>query len=154
MHEPKGEAPTLANDSYPSLAQIAGHALSNIFLDALAVDVERARRINQTLGLIPAELRHNSPLRPIELLLIAPSQRIDAIAARHVHNLPPTIRTMLGGMGMSSRADDAKGAALASYLLFESGFTRELMALGYADARAQSAEVCRFFDWPEASLPV
>ncbi|SDP86976.1 NTE family protein [Rhodoferax sp. OV413] len=154
MHEPKGEAPTLANDSYPSLAQIAGHALSNIFLDALAVDVERARRINQTLGLIPAELRHNSQLRPIELLLIAPSQRIDAIAARHVHNLPPTIRTMLGGMGMSSRADDAKGAALASYLLFESGFTRELMALGYADARAQSAEVCRFFDWPEASLPV
>jgi NTE family protein len=34
--------------SYPSLAQIAGHALANIFLDALAVDIERNRRINQT----------------------------------------------------------------------------------------------------------
>jgi NTE family protein len=30
--------------------------LSNIFLDALAVDVERARRINQTIKLVPEEL--------------------------------------------------------------------------------------------------
>ena len=43
---------------YPSLAQIAGHALSNIFLDALAVDVERMRRINHTLS-----LPHSSRLR-------------------------------------------------------------------------------------------
>ena len=50
---PGREAHLHSLDSYPSLAQIAGHALSNIFLDALAVDVERIRRINQTLKLVP-----------------------------------------------------------------------------------------------------
>ena len=44
MHEPPGGASD--SGDYPSLAQIAGHALSNIFLDALAVDVERLQRIN------------------------------------------------------------------------------------------------------------
>ncbi len=53
-------------------------------------------------------------------------------------------------MGVS-KAADAKGAALASYLLFEAGYTRELMALGYADAMRQSSEICTFFDWTDPS---
>jgi NTE family protein len=151
MHEPKGEAQLNANATYPSLAQIAGHALSNIFLDALAVDVERVRRINQTLALIPEEARHASSLRPIDLLVIAPSQRLDVAAARHIDALPQAVRTMLGGIGVSSKVSDVKGAALASYLLFESAYTSELMDLGYVDALMQSAEVCRFFGWPQVS---
>ena len=49
---PRPRAPR-ADQRLPSLAQIAGHALSNIFLDALSVDVERMQRINQTISLIP-----------------------------------------------------------------------------------------------------
>jgi NTE family protein len=34
-------------------------------------------------------------------------------------------------------------------LLFESGYTSELMALGYADAQKQRSEVCAFFGWTD-----
>lgn len=153
MAEPPSTPEQHAAHRPPSLAQIAGHALSNIFLDALAVDVERARRINQTLTLIPPDARRSSALRPLEMLVIAPSQRLDDMAARHIGALPTAVRTLLGAIGVSSHAADAKGAALASYLLFESDYTRELMALGYQDAQTQSSEVHAFFGWPENTAP-
>jgi len=145
MHEPPGER--ASSSEYPNLAQIAGHALSNIFLDALAVDVERLRRINCTLALLTPQARAHSSLKPIEVLVIAPSQRLDDIAARHLGTLPLPIRAMLRGVGVEGRGDDARGAALASYLLFEAPYTRELMALGVADTMNRRADVVRFFGW-------
>ena len=149
MHEPKTQGALPSSGNYPTVAQIAGHALSNIFLDALSVDVERIKRVNQTLSLVPLELRQASNLRQVELLLISPSERLDEIAARHVDELPKALRNLLGGVGVSSKAADIKGSALASYLLFEKGYTRALMALGYADAMRQRTEVCNFFRWTD-----
>lgn len=127
---------------YPSLAQIAGHALSSIFLDSMSVDLERMSRINRTLSLIPESVRrqNGTPLRSIEVLVIAPSQRLDHLAARYAQSLPWAVRALLRGIG----AMNPNGGALTSYLLFEKPYTRTLIDLGYADTAARREEVCRF----------
>jgi NTE family protein len=155
MSEPRTYTPSPSAGDYPSLAQIAGHALSSIFLDALSVDIERVRRINQTLHLVPPDLRAHSPLRPVELMVIAPTQRLDSLAAQHADALPAPVRSLLGALGVSSGRSAAAGGALASYLLFEAPYTQALMALGAADAWAAEAELCAFLGWsaPDAAPP-
>ncbi|MFG6485756.1 patatin-like phospholipase family protein [Roseateles sp. BYS78W] len=147
MKEPEGRRYKGA-DEHPSMAQIAGHALSNIFLDALAVDVERLRRINRTLALLPHETRTATALRPIELLVIAPSRRLDDLAGEHQASLPKSVRAMLRAFGVNGKGDKTNGSALVSYLLFEPSFVNELINLGMSDTLAKRAEVQRFFGWP------
>jgi len=133
---------------YPSVAQIAGHALNSIFLDGLSVDLERLERINRTLTLIPpAKLAEaNLPLRPVKVLFISPSQPIERIAARFVHELPATVRFVLRPTGAMNRS----GSNLVSYLLFEEAFCRTVIDLGYQDTIAREQEVRDFFQDAEA----
>jgi NTE family protein len=132
---------------YPSLAQIAGHALNSIFLDSLMVDIERLERINRTVKLVPPERLSESglSLRPVKVLFITPSQPLERIAARFIHELPATVRFILRPTGALNRS----GSNLASYLLFEEPFCRALVDLGYEDTMAREAEVRAFFETPE-----
>ena len=62
------------------------------------------------------------------------------IAARHLKHLPRTVRALLAPLG----GTEARGAAFASYLLFEPEFTHELMALGEQDALQRADELRAF----------
>ncbi|HEY1288349.1 MAG TPA: patatin-like phospholipase family protein [Burkholderiales bacterium] len=142
------EQPRARSNVYPSLAQIAGHALNSIFLDSLMVDIERLERINRTLKLIPPEALKDSQLRPVKVLFITPSQPLERIAARFVHELPPSVRFILRPTGALNRS----GSNLASYLLFEEAFCRALIELGYDDTMRRDAEVHQFFDHSEGRI--
>lgn len=131
---------------YPSLAQVLGHILNSLFVDTLEGDVERLERINRTLSVIPEPVRRQNgiALRDVEVLKIYPSQPIDEIAADHIGELPRTLRFFLRGSG----ATRSPGATAVSYLLFEPGFTRSLMSLGYRDAMKREDEIRAFLGLP------
>ncbi len=127
---------------YPTVAEILGHVLDSAFIDSLEGDLERLERINRTVKALPEKVRDKAgiELRPIKTLVISPSEDLDLIAARHAKELPRSLRFFLRGSG----ADEGAGAAVASYLLFEAGFCRELIALGYKDAWRRESEILRF----------
>lgn len=121
-------------------AQITGHLLDTIFSDALESDIERMKRINQTLSLLTTEQLSKTDLKPVDSLMITPSQSIEEIAWKYYHNLPGGIKTLLRlvGINKSSRS------SLLSYLMFEGEFCKELIQLGYTDGMEQQDKIKKF----------
>lgn len=138
----KQSAVRVPSEGYPPLAQIAGHALDSIFLDSLEADLERLQRINRTLAIIPPETlaQNGYPLRAVDFRVITPSVPLSQIAAQHAHELPRVIRGLLQTVGAMKRT----GSNLVSYLLFERGFCRALLKLGYSDTMAQKDDLLDF----------
>jgi len=136
---PRGERGGPETTAWPSLAQIAGHLLDAIFVDTLDMDLERLQRVNQTLAAIPAEVRaRRAPaLRPIETLVIRPREPLDGIAEKYVGEMPCAMRFMMRRLGVL----EPNGARVLSYLLFERGYCRHLMHMGFADTMAQRAQI-------------
>ncbi|VFR57144.1 Patatin [plant metagenome] len=130
--------------AYPSLAQIGGHAMSNIFLDSVATDVERVERVNTLLEEVP-DARGGSGLRSVRALALAPTQSLDTLALANLQALPVAARTLFRVLGVNDRPGREGGGALLSYLLFESAYTRQLIELGYADTMRRTDAVNDFF---------
>jgi NTE family protein len=135
---------------YPSAAQIGGHALSNIFLDSLSSDVERLEQVNAVLAHASGSGGGPAGPVPVRVLSVTPSRSLDTIALEHLHEMPREVLTLFRALGVSSDPDRSGGASLMSYLLFESGYTRRLIDLGYADTMQRIEEVVAFFQEAQA----
>jgi NTE family protein len=122
----------------PTFGQIFGYMLDALFTDGLYSDLERLQQINHIVGKGVAD--GPAAFKPIEMLLILPSEDLSEIARRHVGSLPRSLRTLLRSMG----ALNYDGGQLMSYIMFQSTFTRELIALGYRDAMSRSHDIISF----------
>jgi len=135
----------------PSFAHLSGYMLDTLFLDGLYADLERITRVNLMLEQLGTE-RLKAPitaLRPISTLIVVPREDLRQVAARHAAELPRPMRLLLRGLGAMNK----DGMQLVSYLLFESGFTRELIEMGYRDALELRDDLHAFlFDEPMESL--
>jgi len=137
------EAPQrISQNISPSFAEIASHVLNSIFLDSLEADLERLTRINNTVSKIPNQtiMENDIPLRNVDTLLVSPSEDIGKLAAPYAGDMPTSIRMLLKGIG----AMRTEGSSLMSYLLFEKGYCRDLIDLGFEDTIAKKDKIKDF----------
>ncbi len=158
---PPPEGP--ARSVYPTTPHVMGKVLNSLMLDHTDYDLERLRRFNaileagiaaygpdfvRTLNGTVESLR-GQPWRVVKPLVLRPSRDIAQIAAAHAkrdrvgHITSPTLPTKL--LHRIAQSQLLTEADLASYLLFDGAYAKELVALGMEDTHARREELVEFF---------
>lgn len=144
----------------PGAAFLLGKVLNAFLLDHVDVDLELMSRLNNVIrdgrrafgddfiGTMTAEARKRNapPYKYVESMTLRPSEDIGRLASEHVRKgkligSPFLTKRLLNvlDIGVGDEAD------LASYLLFDGHFCRQLVEMGRSDAHARRDELLSFF---------
>jgi len=124
--------------AYPPPAQVAGVLFNAIFLDQLDSDAMQLRQINSLIEAYPEEKRMG--LRPIELLVLRPSEDLGRLANDYEAQLPKAFRFFTRGLGTKeTRSND-----MLSLVMFQTDYIQRMIELGEHDALARCGEIEKF----------
>jgi NTE family protein len=155
--------------AYPKPLFMIGKALNALLLDRTDYDLDRMQRLNAILragerafgagflDVMNAELMRlrGAPLRIIEAVHIRPSVDIGALAAEFVARDRVIVHGRVARrlIHRLAQGESAHESDFLSYLLFDGNWSRELIALGRADAARKEEELLRFFEDVVAERP-
>lgn len=123
---------------YPPPAQVAGVLFNAIFLDQLEDDAMQLRQINKLIDAQPDANRMG--LRPIQLLVLRPSEDLGKLANHYEAELPKAFRFLTRGLGTKeTRSND-----MLSLVMFQTDYVRHLIELGQSDAAARREQIKDF----------
>jgi NTE family protein len=150
----------------PGAAFLLGKVLNAFLLDHIDVDIELLTRLNHVIAdgthafgpdfteqlSDEAKKRHGPAYRYVQCLSVRPSEDIGRLASEHLHKGrlrgdPFVTKRIFSILDFGSRGDEAD---LASYLLFDGPFCRQLIEMGRADAHARRDELLEFFEEEDA----
>ncbi len=144
----------------PGAAFLLGKILNAFLLDHVDVDIDILTRLNNVLAdgtrmfgpdfttrmSAEAQKRGAPDYRSVNCLSLRPSEDIGRLASEHVKRGrfvgdPIVTKRLLTLLDVGGGTD----ADLASYLLFDGAFCKQLIEMGRADAKARRDELLAFF---------
>jgi len=132
------EADRPAIRGYPPPGHVAGILLDAIFLDLIDYDALVLERLNALLARLPRQ--EWGDLRPVDLLVLRPSQDLASLAADCEASLPRGLRFLTRGLG----AHETSRPALLSLFMFLPEYLRPLIRIGEADVEVRLREIAAF----------
>ncbi|MEM6326978.1 MAG: patatin-like phospholipase family protein [Bacteroidota bacterium] len=124
--------------AYPPPGQVLGVLMSAVFLDVIDRDAQTLTRINELIRALPPE--QTNGFRPVDLLVMRPSEDIGKLAGGIEPKLPPRMETLVNSLG----GKQTKSPDWLSMLLFDEAYIEHLLHIGEADAMAHKAELEAF----------
>lgn len=153
----EGPAPDI---KAPGAAFLLGKVLNAFLLDHVDVDLELLTRLNNVISdgtkafgpefldamSTEAQKRNQPPYSYVNAFTLRPTEDMGRLASEHVRRGKLTGNPFLTKR-LISALDVGAGdeADLASYLLFDGQFCRQLIEMGRADAHARRDEILEFF---------
>jgi NTE family protein len=135
----------------PNLVFLVGKLLNALLLDPVELDLFEAAQINRMIdwgvarygpsfaGALEADLG----LRRAEVLFVAPSEDLGAMAAEIYRTRPPRVNGAAAQLLDRAAGRSGPDADLLSYIYFDREYTGTLEALGYEDAQRNEEAIAR-----------